>query len=500
MSLGDSKFGKIFSIFLGLSFFIGEGLNYSQLGPFFPTEAQNKKNVSVSMVGLITGAFDVANLVAAFALASVITPKNQKFFFCAGAIISSSSNGLFGLMGWSVGGLPYIVVCILIRIVMGTGASMVLSTGVPLLVPIYPEWAGKITSLIETSVGLGLMIGPSLGSAFYSLGGYPMPFLVSAGIEMTFALFCIIFLPSGTEQTKKAKQDPDDPEPATADHIEEADDPGFNFIYYVTRPELILVSLPLVFTASCFGYLDVAIGPYLQEKFDVDGDTSGYYFLAFSIVYGGFSPILGVLVDKGQAGRVFVACAWAGGIGFSMMWLPSVIPALETVWWLIIWLAVEGVAACGGFVPSYLLFEKLAYKIGFKNENTVKLMTAAWINVCFAGGRIVGPILIGGVFKQHYGYYNGCLFQGCLILFSTFSCTLICQRCGFLGPIYYPGTEPREKVALVKYDVVEENTIVSGLKTPNESLPKDIDVENFIGRSGRFNPLVSMTQSQKSKH
>ena len=494
MNLRDSKFGKIISIFLGLSFFIGEGLNYSQLGPFFPTEAQNKKDVSVSLVGFITGAFDMANLIAAFALAAVITPKNQKFFFCTGAIISSSSNGLFGLMGWSVGGTPYIVVCILIRIVMGTGASMVLSTGVPLLVPIYPKWAGKITSLIETSVGLGLMIGPSLGSAFYSLGGYPLPFLVSAGIELTFAVFCIIFLPTANEHMQKQKRDPDTPTPSTSEYLEATDDPGFNFIYYVTRPELILVSLPLIFTASSFGYLDVALGPYLEDKFGIGGDTSGYYFLAFSIVYGGFSPILGLLVDKGHAGRIFVACAWAGGIGFTMMWLPDLIPPLESEYWLIIWLAVEGVASSGGFVPSYLLFEKLAYKVGFKNENNVKLITAAWINVCFAGGRIVGPIIIGGVFKEKFGYYNGCLFQGSLILFSTLFCNVVCQRCGFLGPIYYPTTET---VPFAKYDADNDTMVITGFKLPTESLSAERDPELFIGRSGRFNPVVSMRQSQK---
>ena len=80
---------------------------------------------------------------------------------------------------------------------MGAGASMVWSTGLPILVPLYPLWAGRITSLVEAFVGLGSMVGPSLGSALYSIGGYAWPFIAAGVAEMVFALLAVVFLPTG---------------------------------------------------------------------------------------------------------------------------------------------------------------------------------------------------------------------------------------------------------------------------------------------------------------
>ena len=80
---------------------------------------------------------------------------------------------------------------------MGAGASMVWSTGFPILVPLYPLWAGRITSLVEAFVGLGSMIGPSLGSALYSIGGYATPFIAAGVAEMVLAMMAVAFLPTG---------------------------------------------------------------------------------------------------------------------------------------------------------------------------------------------------------------------------------------------------------------------------------------------------------------
>ena len=79
---------------------MGDGLNYSVLGPLFPTEAAIHKHVSTTFVGVITGTFDAANFIATISLSSVFSPVNQKFFFCTGALITSTCNALFGLMGY----------------------------------------------------------------------------------------------------------------------------------------------------------------------------------------------------------------------------------------------------------------------------------------------------------------------------------------------------------------------------------------------------------------
>jgi len=43
---------------------------------------------------------------------------------------------------------------------------------------IYKEEKERFIGYIESSAGVGLLVGPILGTIFYSLGGYMLPFVV----------------------------------------------------------------------------------------------------------------------------------------------------------------------------------------------------------------------------------------------------------------------------------------------------------------------------------
>ena len=73
---------------------------------------------------------------------------------------------------------------------------MLWSTGAAVLVPIYPEWSGRITSLIETFLSFGLLIGPMIGSYLYSIGDYSVPFAFAALCQIILAMICIFCLPN----------------------------------------------------------------------------------------------------------------------------------------------------------------------------------------------------------------------------------------------------------------------------------------------------------------
>ena len=56
---------------------------------------------------------------------------------------------------------------------------------------------------------------------------------------------------------------------------------------------LILLGVPLAL-------LDVALSPYLLEQFDIEGDFSGWYFLAAGAFYAVCSQFVGWATDKGM--------------------------------------------------------------------------------------------------------------------------------------------------------------------------------------------------------
>ena len=50
----------IMSLTFAYILYILQGVNYSQLAPFYPNIAKDDKGVSTTVIGLITGAFDIS--------------------------------------------------------------------------------------------------------------------------------------------------------------------------------------------------------------------------------------------------------------------------------------------------------------------------------------------------------------------------------------------------------------------------------------------------------
>ena len=192
----QSDVRKLRGLIFGLSLYISDAFNCSQVGPFFPTEASLHKKVSTTFIGVITGSSDLVNFITTLIFGSFVSSKNSKFFYCTGAMLSACCSGLFGVMGYSVGGAPFIILCTVIRATMGIGAAMMYATGVTLLVPIYPEWSGRVTSLIETSFGTGMLIGPLVGSSLFNIGGYELPFICGAFVQILLVILCVFVVPN----------------------------------------------------------------------------------------------------------------------------------------------------------------------------------------------------------------------------------------------------------------------------------------------------------------
>ncbi len=109
---------KLVSLLAGLSVYLGEGLNYAQLGPFFPTNAEDKHGISATWVGVITAAGNIGTGIGVWLFSSVIRADNQKYFFCMGAFVSSSAQVIFGVIGgWThQTGANYISLCLTTRL------------------------------------------------------------------------------------------------------------------------------------------------------------------------------------------------------------------------------------------------------------------------------------------------------------------------------------------------------------------------------------------------
>ena len=92
------KLRNFIALAVGCLLFIAEGINYSQLAPFFPTEAETKKGLDAFHVGIVNSSFDVAIVSFTAVLAVVSRPELNKFFFLWGAVIGAVALICFGVL------------------------------------------------------------------------------------------------------------------------------------------------------------------------------------------------------------------------------------------------------------------------------------------------------------------------------------------------------------------------------------------------------------------
>ena len=88
----------------------------------------------------------------------------------------------------------FILLGILARIMSGMGAACFVTPFYAYVPIIYPDEVEKKIGFSELVAGLGFLLGPILGSLFYQLGGYLLPFIIFGGLTMIITPIIYVML------------------------------------------------------------------------------------------------------------------------------------------------------------------------------------------------------------------------------------------------------------------------------------------------------------------
>ncbi|KAH9395762.1 hypothetical protein TYRP_020499, partial [Tyrophagus putrescentiae] len=375
------------------------------IAPFFPKEAA-MKGMPESVNGMVFSVYALVLMLFSPLMSVVIPMVGTKLTLIMGVFVAAVANILFGLLDQVHDLRLFTFYCFLVRIFEAIGATAFSTATYTILMEEFPKNIGTAFSIVETSVGLGLSLGPAIGGFLYSIGGYGLPFFVLGGIMLATIPMCVVIIRDSTNY-KAVKS------------------PLRSYLKLLSNFKILINGFVIVVVAQLLSFLDPTLEPHLR----LIGLAPHYVSLAFLIMSATYtlsSPVIGwisnVVHNKFQLMSIGLFLL---GIEFVLLG-PSEIFQLETSFTqTAVTMAFIGVSYSIAFIPTFETLLALSIKNGFPDDiGTYSLVSGIWSSFC-SFGEILGPVF-GGFLTESYGFKSSSTGMGVCAFVMAIICSITC--------------------------------------------------------------------------
>ncbi|XP_023337240.1 MFS-type transporter SLC18B1 [Eurytemora carolleeae] len=386
----------VMSLFLlGLvEFLCGNAL--SILSPFYTTEAASK-GLSVTASSAVFATVFILQIVFTPIFGRYITSIGSIRLLVVGSIVSGLANIGFGFVSDINDVQLFFWISILMRSITALGESAINTAVYPLARSMAPaKYASTAMSCMETSFGLGTMMGPFLGGVLYELGGFYLPFLFCgimlglSGIVAGLLIYCWI--------VKKEQ----------GGGILDFVPVRVKYRDVITKPGVLIASIVLIFSGMSTQWYQPTMEPYLSSQFNISPFKASLFLVIDGAVYAVISPVWGLLLDKRMDVRVLLMLG-SGLISVSFIILgPVFLPLEASLAQVGVSMGVHGLGMGANFIGTLILLTREIEKgENVNKEQAQGLATSLWItNECI--GSFIGSAL-GGLTYDKIGWEYSCL-------------------------------------------------------------------------------------------
>lgn len=383
--------------------------------PFFPHEAEIK-GASPSEYGLIFGVYELAIIFTSPLVGKLVGRSSPKIWIQIGLLLTGLMTILFGILDKAPNGRWFISLAFIIRILEGIGAASFTTPSYTATAMEFPNDQATILSLLETSFGLGLICGPTLGSWLYEVGGYTLPF---------FTLGCFMILGALVNFVVCFNQE---------QHVTDPKERQAEYLKILASPGIILDALSVVTSLTFIGYNAATLEPHLRD-FKLSVMNVGSIFIITGAIYALTTTIWGKLCKFFDT-RVLclVGCCFCLA-GFTIIGpLPFIDtkPSLALIIAALVMIGIgTGVKLVAALVGS---FKYSIDVLGMPDNKSTFGVCSSIYHTSTSIGAFLGPT-IGGVLLEKFTYRPGTYF-----LF-TFELLLILGLVIFLSYNFFVGPE-----------------------------------------------------------
>ncbi|CAG0895517.1 unnamed protein product [Cyprideis torosa] len=377
----------------------------SILAPFFPDEAE-QKGISETMVSLVFSSYALCAFLAAPVVGLLVKVISLRLILIGGIIVTGIATAVFGMLGGIENGDTFLTMCFLVRIISGIGYAAYQTAIFALLSIWFPNDIGVVMSITEILVASGMSAGPAIGSIFYELGGYGLPFYVLGGFMLANVVLALVALPAKESFESPVEEDKED-------------HPGNLDIMRI--PSAIFISIAICMTALIWTALFPTLQPHTEE-IGVGPSGTGMMFFVQMGLYAVVGPFAGWLSDKDPNNRrlyISGGCFFVG-IGFFLLGPSPWIPKLEqTVALDYISVSIIGISLGFAIVPCFGAFYQVAHEDGkFPNNMATNGVVSGLWTSSWSLGEVLGPV-VGGVLSENFGFETAMTVVGLLSIGLT---------------------------------------------------------------------------------
>ncbi|KAK3702315.1 hypothetical protein RRG08_008703 [Elysia crispata] len=399
----SSRRSKLIFILLLVAYF-GCGCGFSIPAPFYPREAASK-NVSSTTFGLVFGCFQLVNFISSPLFGQFLPDIGPRTMCTTGILLAGGSSILFGFLYKMQSKPVFVAFSFIFRIFEALGVSAFTTSSFAIICTEFETQAASVFALLEGAVGIGLMVGPTLGGGLYQLGGFGLPFWVIGAVIVINGVVILTFLPPVTDDVCGKGRS--------------------NILKLLTSP-LVWVTMLLQFISSlALVFLEPTLSIHLAQ-FNLSAFEISLFFVIIPLLHAALAPFYGYLSDKKniQAPLMMVSCITCA-VGFLLIGPTPVIPTLPNK----VWLKVLALVVFGSFFSCTIIQTMKcmiigAIEIGLPNSMNTFGLVAGLFNSVFYLGAFVGPT-VGGVMMDTIGFDVGttviaALFLATFVVYALF--------------------------------------------------------------------------------
>lgn len=358
-------------------------LSYSVIAPFYPQEA-SLKGMREAVSGFVFSIYALTMMVFSPIFGKLVPRLGTKFIFFGGIFFAGAANTLFGFLSMVNDTLTFTLLSFLVRIFEAIGAAAFGTASYTIVLNLFPDHISTVFGIIETCVGIGMSLGPAIGGALYSVGGFGLPFYV-------LGTCVLLTLPTSWILMRHIKVH------STATRTE-------SYSTLLKVPQVIVVCIILVVGSQSQGFVEPTLEPHMREMFDTGADIVGVFFLVLAATFSICSPLVGWICMKTEqripmmvVGLVLMSAAQLFMGPAPFLGLPS------NMWLTLATVALLGISFAVAYVPTMESIIHAAVDGGMTDDvATYGLVSGLWSSM-YSLGEVLGPS-IGGVFLDLVGF------------------------------------------------------------------------------------------------